>query len=153
MMLTLTGNRIVIRDPEHISSTSERVHLCQTDSHFLLNAGSFAGAEADLTEGGPAIVQLVLESEAASIAAPVALRVVSPHTGTIMAVLFTERSRSPPQFSTFHIFSIDERLNVSLLCAFRVHGKSVNVHMRGSLEFNRAAGGIRPVEGDRQITV
>ena len=58
-----------------------------------------------------------------------------------------------PTSTPFHIFSIDERFDISLLCALRVHGDSVDENMPASLEFNRTAPGVCPIGGNRKITV
>ena len=90
MMSIIIGDAIVECHREHVSSTSEWMHLSQTDSVVLLNGGSGAGADAELSEWGPAVGKFVIERNAASISTAVFLRVVSSHADAIMAVLFTE---------------------------------------------------------------
>jgi len=90
MMFTLTGYAVVECHCKHVSSTSEWMHLSQTDSLDLFDSGPSAGAEANPSEWGPAIVKLVVESNAASISTPTVLRVISPHADAIMPVFFTQ---------------------------------------------------------------
>ena len=71
----------------------------------------------------------MVERKAAAISTPVLLGVVSPHTSAIMPVLFTQVNRRTSLLQRFHIFSIDERFDISLLCALRVYGDRVDVNM------------------------
>src|ERR1700691_4126355 len=154
MMLTRPARLAVIAcHPEHISPASEWTHPSQTDSFDLLDGAPFEGARGESSKWRPAVGKFMLESKSAAEPASVVLRIVSPHTDAIMPILFTERTRGPADFKALHVFSIDQRLNVSLLRALRVHGDSMDVHVASSLEFNRPAARVCPIRGNRKITV
>src|SRR5580658_5755079 len=118
---------------------SEWMNLSQTDSVDIFDSRSPFGPEDKSSKWRPAIGQFMVERKATAISTPALLRIVSPHASAIMPVLLPNRTGGPTHLDPFHILPIDERFDISLLCAFRVYGDSVDIHMPTSLEFNRAA--------------
>ena len=138
---------------EHVSPASEWMNLSQTDSVDIFDSRSPFGPEDKSSKWRPAIGQFMVERKATAISTPALLRIVSPHASAIMPVLLPNRTGGPTHLDPFHILPIDERFDISLLCAFRVYGDSVDIHMPTSLEFNRAAPGVCPIRGNCKITV
>src|SRR5271156_2540584 len=95
----------------------------------------------------------MIELKAATISTAVVLRIVSPEAATVKPVFFTKRTGGPAQLNAFRVFSIDERFDISLLCALRVDGDSVYKKMPSSLEFDRRATGICSVRGDSIVAI
>src|SRR5580658_2368922 len=129
------------------------MNLSKPEFVFIFDGRSGPGPKGKSSKRRPAVRQFMVELKAAAMSAPAPLGIVSPHACAIKPILSAKGTGGPARFNHFRIFSIDQRFDISLLCALGIDCDSVHEDMLASLEFDRAATGVCSVRGDCIIAV